>query len=31
MEAGVPVVPGTKEPVYEAKEGLLLARKWVFR
>ena len=30
MEAGVPVVPGTKEPVYEAKEGLLLAREMGF-
>ena len=25
MEAGVPVVPGTKEPVYTAEEGLKLA------
>ena len=25
MEAGVPVVPGTKEPVYDAKIGLALA------
>lgn len=25
MEAGVPVVPGTKEPVYDAKVGLTLA------
>lgn len=25
MEAGVPVVPGTKEPVYEAEEGRKLA------
>lgn len=25
MEAGVPVVPGTKEPVYDAKAGLALA------
>lgn len=25
MEAGVPVVPGTKEPVYDAKAGLTLA------
>ncbi len=30
MEAGVPVVPGTKEPVYEAGEGLLLAREMGF-
>lgn len=27
MEAGVPVVPGTKEPVYDAKEGLALANE----
>ena len=27
MEAGVPVVPGTKEPVYEAEEGKILARE----
>lgn len=27
MEAGVPVVPGTKEPVYEAEKGLELADK----
>lgn len=27
MEAGVPVVPGTKEPVYEAEEAKELARK----
>ncbi|HIQ74563.1 MAG TPA: acetyl-CoA carboxylase biotin carboxylase subunit [Candidatus Cottocaccamicrobium excrementipullorum] len=26
MEAGVPVVPGTKEPVYTAEEGLKLAQ-----
>lgn len=25
MEAGVPVVPGSKEPVYTAKDGLLMA------
>ena len=25
MEAGVPVVPGTKEPVYDAETGLKLA------
>lgn len=30
MEAGVPVVPGTKEPVYQAEEGLLLAREMGF-
>lgn len=27
MEAGVPVVPGTKEPVYDAKRGAVLAEK----
>ncbi|MCC8127734.1 MAG: acetyl-CoA carboxylase biotin carboxylase subunit [Clostridiales bacterium] len=27
MDAGVPVVPGTKEPVYDAKVGLKLARE----
>lgn len=27
MEANVPVVPGTKEPIYEAKEGLLIAEQ----
>lgn len=27
MEAGVPVVPGTKEPVYEAEVGKVLARE----
>lgn len=27
MDAGVPVVPGTKEPVYEASEGRKLAEK----
>jgi acetyl-CoA carboxylase biotin carboxylase subunit len=27
MEAGVPVVPGTKEPVYEAEVGMALARE----
>lgn len=27
MEAGVPVVPGTKEPVYEAASGLRIAQK----
>ncbi|MCI7129652.1 MAG: acetyl-CoA carboxylase biotin carboxylase subunit [Lachnospiraceae bacterium] len=27
MEAGVPVVPGTKEPVYDAKVGLALANE----
>jgi acetyl-CoA carboxylase biotin carboxylase subunit len=27
MEAGVPVVPGTKAPVYDAKEGLALAEE----
>lgn len=27
MEAGVPVVPGTKEPVYEAEEGAKIAEK----
>lgn len=27
MEAGVPVVPGTKEPVYEAEEAKALARE----
>ena len=27
MEAGVPVVPGTKKPVYEAEEGLKLAKE----
>ncbi len=27
MEAGVPVVPGTKEPVYDAKAGLALAEQ----
>lgn len=26
MDAGVPVVPGTKEPVYEADKGRVLAR-----
>lgn len=26
MEAGVPVVPGTKEPVYDAEKGLEIAR-----
>lgn len=26
MEAGVPVVPGSKEPVHEAKEGLAMAK-----
>lgn len=30
MEAGVPVVPGTKEPVYQAQDGLLLARQMGF-
>ena len=25
MEAGIPVVPGTKEPVYEAEQGLAIA------
>ncbi len=27
MEAGVPVVPGTKEPVYDAKKGMELAEQ----
>ncbi len=27
MEAGVPVVPGTKEPVYDAQTGVLLAEE----
>ena len=27
MEAGVPVVPGTKEPVYDAAKGLELAKE----
>jgi acetyl-CoA carboxylase biotin carboxylase subunit len=27
MEAGVPVVPGTKEPVYEAEVGKILAKE----
>ena len=27
MEAGVPVVPGTKEPVYDAAKGLELAKQ----
>jgi acetyl-CoA carboxylase biotin carboxylase subunit len=27
MEAGVPVVPGTKEPVYDAETGKILARE----
>lgn len=27
MDAGVPVVPGTKEPVYEAEEGKRLAKE----
>lgn len=27
MEAGVPVVPGTKEPVYDAETGMILARE----
>lgn len=27
MEAGVPVVPGTKEPVYEAEEGAAIAEE----
>ncbi len=27
MDAGVPVVPGTKEPVYEAEEGKQLAKE----
>ena len=27
MEAGVPVVPGTKEPVYDAETGLALAKE----
>lgn len=27
MEAGVPVVPGSKEPVYTAEEGLKMARE----
>jgi acetyl-CoA carboxylase biotin carboxylase subunit len=27
MQAGVPVVPGTKEPIYDAKEGLAQAEK----
>ena len=27
MEAGVPVVPGTKEPVYDAETGIILARE----
>lgn len=27
MEAGVPVVPGTREPVYEVKDGLAQAEK----
>lgn len=30
MEAGVPVVPGTKEPVYQAQEGLLQAKEMGF-
>lgn len=30
MEAGVPVVPGTKEPVYQAEEGLKLAEEMGF-
>lgn len=27
MEAGVPVVPGTKEPVYDAEEGVKIAQE----
>ena len=27
MEAGVPVVPGTKEPIYNAEEGVVIAKK----
>ena len=27
MEAGVPVVPGTKEPVYDAAKGLEMAKE----
>lgn len=27
MDAGVPVVPGTKEPVYDAKDGIILAKE----
>lgn len=27
MEAGVPVVPGTKEPIYNAEEGIVIANK----
>ena len=27
MEAGVPVVPGTKEPIYNAEEGIIIANK----
>lgn len=30
MEAGIPVVPGTKDPVYEAEEGLILAEEMGF-
>lgn len=30
VQAGVPVVPGSKEPVYEAEEALLQAEKSVF-
>lgn len=30
MEAGIPVVPGTKEPVYQAEEGLKIAEEMGF-
>lgn len=30
MEAGIPVVPGTKDPVYQAEEGLILAEEMGF-
>ena len=31
MNAGVPVVPGTKEPVYDAETGLILTRNTISR
>lgn len=30
MEAGVPVIPGTKDPVYHAEDGLVLAEEMGF-
>ena len=31
MQAGVPVVPGSKEPVYTAEDGLAMQKRSVFR